>query len=290
MNKPHLQAIACLIMTCLLWSTGGVLIKLVHWNPVALSGGRSLIAALVILLYIKKPRARFSLPLAGGTLAYATTVLLFVASTKLTTAASAILLQYTAPIYVAIFGAWLLKEKTTPVDWAAIFTVLGGMALFFLDDLSGGSFWGNILGIGSGVSFAFLIMLMRKQRDDSPLDLVFWGNLATAAVGLPFMLGPLPDGSSILGLLLLGVFQMGLAYILYAKALRHIQALEAVLIQVIEPLLNPLWVLLIIGEKPSFWSLVGGAIVLLAVAGRGVIVALRQGEAASGRRGLSSEE
>lgn len=276
MNRQHAKAVIFLLITVLLWSTGGFLIKSVQWNPLAIAGGRSLIASLVILLVIKRPKAKFSLPLAGGAVMYAATVLLFVASTKLTTAASAILLQYTAPIYVAIFGVWLLKEKATLLDWATIVTVLGGMVLFFMDDLTGGHLMGNILAIFSGISFAFLILLMRKQKDESPLDLVFWGNLLTAVVSIPFMIGPVPDTTSILALLVLGVFQLGLAYVFYAKAIQHIKALEAVLIQVIEPLLNPIWVFLIIGERPAFWSIVGGVIVLAAVVGRGALVALIQ--------------
>ncbi len=243
----------------------------------AIAGGRSAIAALLFLVIMKRPTFKFTPSFIGGVLMYAATVTLFVSSTKMTTAASAILLQYTAPIYVAIFGRWILKERANLLDWITILFVLGGMGLFFMDDLSGGSLAGNGLAILSGVTFAFMIMFMRKEREDSPLAVVFWGNVLTALTSIPFMSGGLPsDQKSIVGLILLGVFQIGLAYIFYARAIKHINALEAVLIQVIEPLLNPVWVFLLIGEKPSFWSLIGGGIVLVSIVGRGVISGLRE--------------
>lgn len=276
MDKEHRKAVLFLILTALLWSTGGMLIKLVSWNSVAIAGARSAIAALMLWAVMKRPKLKLSFSFIGGVLMYAATVILFVSSTKLTTAASAILLQYTAPIYVAIFGYWILKERATLIDWVTIVVVLGGMVLFFVDDLSGGGLVGNVLGVLSGITFAFMIMFMRKEKNDDPLAVVFWGNVLTALVCIPFMAESVPDTRSILGLILLGVFQLGLAYIFYARAIRHINALEAVLIQIIEPLLNPLWVLLFVGERPSLRSLIGGAIVLATILGRGLLNAIKE--------------
>jgi len=275
-NREQVKAIVFLVLAALLWSLGGILIKLIDWNPLAIAGVRSGIAALLILTILRRPQLNWSFPQVGGAISYAVTVILFVIANKLTTAANAILLQYTAPIYVALFGAWFLKEKTSWLDWLTIFFVLGGMTLFFIDDVTTGGLLGNILAIFSGVAFACLVLFMRKQKNESPLESVFWGNVLTALVGLPFMFQSMPNTSSWIGLLLLGIFQLGLSYILYSIAIKQVRALEAILIPVVEPILNPVWVFLLLGEIPGPWALVGGAIVLLSVTARCIILALRR--------------
>lgn len=264
--EKRLRSLIFLVLTALLWSVGGMLIKWVDWNPVAIAGTRSAIASILILAVLRKPKITWSVAQVGGALCYAATVILFVTANKLTTAANAILLQYTAPVYVAIFGAWFLKERVRFFDWAVIVAVLGGMSLFFLDKLSAGHFVGNIVSILSGVSFAGMILFMRKQKNESPLESVLLGNLLTVFIGIPFMLnGSFPNASGWIGLSLLGLFQLGLSYIFYASAIKHVTALEAILIPVIEPLLNPVWVFMLLGERPGPWALVGGVIVLLAI-------------------------
>jgi drug/metabolite transporter (DMT)-like permease len=242
-----------------------LLIKLINWNPIAISGMRSAMAALLMLIIIKKPSMKFSKNKIFGAIAYAATVVFFVMANKMTTAANAIILQYTAPIYIALFGNWFLNEKAELEDWISIFFILGGMVLFFMDNISAGGISGNIFGILSGIAFAFVAIFMRKQKNDSPLESLFWGNLLAAIIGIPFMFTSMPDTKSWIGLGLLGIFQLGLSYVLYSIAIKHITALEAVLIPVIEPVLNPLWVFLFIGEKPGKWALIGGAVVLISV-------------------------
>lgn len=259
------KALLLLVVTAILWSFGGLLIKLINWNPLAIAGMRSVIAALLMLALIRKPSFRFTFAQIAGAIAYAGTVIMFVAATKLTTAANAILLQYTAPVYVAFLGAWFLKERVRPSDWATIVMVLGGMVLFFLDDLETGNLTGNILAILSGLSFAITILCLRSQKAATPLLTVFWGNVLTALIGIPFMFGSMPDVSGWLGLMLLGVFQLGLSYIFYTLAIKRVSALEAALIPVLEPLLNPVFVLIGMGEIPGPWSLSGGAIVLVSI-------------------------
>lgn len=275
LKNDRFRSILFLVIAALLWSIGGLLIKSIKWNAVAIAGMRSLIAASLMLTVIKKPSLKFNRYKLGGAVAYVGTVVLFVMANKLTTAATAILLQYTAPIYVALLGAWFLKERTTILDWAAIFLVFGGMILFFVDEMSAGGMLGNIYAILSGFSFACMVLLLRKQKDESPLESVFWGNVLTAIIGIPFMFGSMPDTSSWIGLLLLGIFQLGISYILYAFAIKHVSALEAILIPVLEPLLNPVWVFLVLGEFPGPWAFVGGFIVLSAIVGRSVIIALK---------------
>ena len=259
------KAIVFLVITALLWSLGGLLIKLVNWNPVAIAGTRSAIAAGVILLVIKKPKTTWSAPKIGGALAYAATVILFVTATKITTAANAIMLQYTSPIYVAILGMWLLKERTKLFDWLTIFIVFGGMAMFFVGKLSMDGILGNILAAASGVSYALMVIFLRMQKDGSPVESVFWGNILTAIIGLPFMFQSAPDALGWLGLILLGTVQLGIPYVLYSMAIKHVTALEAILIPVLEPILNPVWVFLMLGETPGIWALIGGIIVLSAI-------------------------
>jgi drug/metabolite transporter (DMT)-like permease len=259
------RAVIYLIITALLWSTGGSLIKMVAWNPMAIAGTRSVIAALVMLAFRRRMSFNWGFAQLGGAVCYAGTVIFFVAATKLTTAANAILLQYTAPIYVALLSYWFLRERITRSDLVTIFAAFGGMILFFLDNLSKGAFWGNIIAILSGIAFAGTALFLRKQKDHSPLESVFLGNILTFLIGVSFMVRPLPDTSGWFGLILLGVFQLGVSYILYAEAIKHVTALEGILIPILEPILNPVWVFLLIGEVPGNWAIVGGIIVLISV-------------------------
>jgi drug/metabolite transporter (DMT)-like permease len=275
------RAIGLLLVTAVLWSSGGLLIKWVSWNPIAIAGARSAVASLLLLAVIRRPKLTWSLAQIGGAATYAVTVILFVTANKLTTAANAILLQYTSPIYVALLGAWFLGEKTTWLDWVAIVLTLGGMALFFLDDLAVGGFWGNICAIATGVTFACLVVFLRKQKDGSPLESILLGNILAALVSLPFVFHSRLDLSGCIGLGVLGVFQLGLPYILYALAIKSVTALEAILVPVIEPILNPLWVFLAMGEIPGPWALVGGLIVLASVTTRCVVSATLSSGAAS---------
>jgi len=259
-----------LLLAALCWSLGGVLLKSVNWPPLAVGGGRGLVAAVFLLLVMgrRNPFRWGWLPLATA-VAYTGCTLLFAAATKLTTAANAILLQYTAPAYVALLGAWLLKERPTRSDWLTIAVVFVGLAVFLYDGLRLNDVAGILLAIASGVAFSVMIVLLRLQRDDAPIVSIILGNFFAFLCGLPSILGaPLPDARSWIALLLLGVVQLGVAYLVYTKAIKHVTALEAVLIPVIEPILNPIWVMLVLGEKPSGLALVGGAIVIGAVTWR----------------------
>jgi drug/metabolite transporter (DMT)-like permease len=180
-------------------------------------------------------------------------------------------LEIKSPFHIALFSAWFLGERTTILDWLSIAAVMIGMVLFFFDSLSTAGLWGNILAVISGFSFAWLALLLRKQKDGSPIESIILGNVFSALIGLPFFFDSMPGAGSLFGLLVLGIFQLGLPYLLYAKAVKHVTALEATLIPALEPILNPLWVLLLIGEKPGKWALIGGCIVLLAVVGRSVL-------------------
>ena len=275
-NTQHYRGVGLALAAAVLWSTGGLLIKWVEWNPLAIAGARSAIAAVVLLVALRRPRITWSFAQVGGALAYATTVILFVAATKLTTAANAILLQYTAPVYAALFGWWFLRERVTWIDWITIAVVMGGMLLFFLDRLTVGEMWGNVLALASGIAFAGMATFLRRQKDGSPLESVLMGNVLTALIGLPFMFHAAPGGCTWIGLVLMGVFQLGLSYVVYSEAIKRITALEALLVGAIEPILNPLWVFLLIHEAPGRWAVLGGATIVGAVTVRYAVLAPRK--------------
>ncbi len=266
----HPLSVISLVVTAVLWSSGGVLIKLIDWNPLAIAGMRSAIAAALIMIVVRKPKFHFSPVQIGGAISFSATVICFVSATKLTTAANAILLQYTAPVYTALFAWRFLGERTSWVDWATIAVVFGGVTLFFLDDLSRGGYIGNILALLAGVAHAWLGLFLRKQKDASPYESILLGNMLTAVIGLPFMLGASLSILDWTGLALLGVFQLGFSYILYAYAIKRVRALDAMLIFMIEPILSPIWVFLVVGESPGRWAIVGGAVVIISVTIRSI--------------------
>lgn len=278
-NSKKSAAMLLLALTAVLWSIGGLLIKKINAHPLAIAGIRSAISGVLILIYVGKPRFNWSFPQIAAAVVYSVTVITFVAANKYTTAANAILLQYTAPIYVALLGGWLLKEKTELIDWATVAVVIGGMLLFFIGNLDTGGVLGNVFGIISGMGFGLFPIFMRMQKDGSPVESVLLGNFITAVVGIPFLFRAVPDSTGWLFLALLGIVQLGIPYILFSIAIKNATALEACLITVIEPILNPIWVYLLLGETPGIFSLIGGMIVLTAIIIRSVLNSLHQRKA-----------
>ncbi|WP_414664522.1 DMT family transporter [Horticoccus sp. 23ND18S-11] len=274
MNAAHTRSVLQLVGAALCWSFAGVLIKSVAatWPGLAVAGGRGIIAAVFLVLTNRGLRFHFSRDQIIGAVGYAACTVTFCTATTLTSAANAILLQYTAPIWVALLSAWLLGERATRADWVTIVAALGGMALFFKDSLTLGHLDGDLLGALSGLCFAAMTIALRRQKDGSAVESIILGNTLAFVIGLPWILSapPLPPtGWAALGAL--GVIQLGVSYWLYARAIRHVTALEAVLIPVIEPILNPVWVLIFMHERPSGWALAGGTIVLTAVTVRAVM-------------------
>lgn len=255
-------AVLALIGTAVLWSIGGLLIKTIQWNPFGIAGGRSLIALIVFLPFIRQCRFKLTFDMLAAAVAFSLTTLLFTGANKMTTAANAILLQYTAPVFVMLLAALLLKERMTGIDIWCVAGVTAGLLLFLIEGIGGGHLLGDIFALCSGFTFACLAVFMRKQKDANPMESIILGNLINAVVCLPigFVISR-PQGG--LGwLLVLGLFQLGLSYLLYSFAVRHVSALQTVLLTVLEPLLNPVWVFLATGERPGWLSLVGGGIVL----------------------------
>jgi drug/metabolite transporter (DMT)-like permease len=274
LNAAHTRSVFQLVGAALCWSFAGVLIKTIaeSWPGLAVAGGRGLIAALFLLVTNGRLHFHFSRAQLLGALGYAACTVTFCVATTRTSAANAILLQYTAPVWVALFGAWLLGEKATRADWITIALALAGMAMFFKDSLTLGHLDGDILAVISGVCFAGTAIALRKQKEGSPVESIILGNLLAFAIGLPSILqAPALPSTGWAALVALGVVQLGVSYWLYARAIRHVTALEAVIIPVIEPVLNPVWVLIFIGERPTSWALAGGAVVLGAVTARALL-------------------
>lgn len=271
-KNDRLKGIMAAIIASILWSTGGIFIKLVDWNPVAIAGTRSFVSALVLLAYSGKPKFTKSKPQIYGAMSYATTVLCFVIANKLTTSANAILLQYTAPTFVAILGFWILKEKVHWYDITSIGVVFLGMLLFFINNVDGGNMVGNLVAILSGLSLAGVTISLRMQKDGSGIETTILGNIITFLVSIPFILKGLPDTKSLIIIVIMGVFQLGIPYIFYINSTKYLSALEAILMTVVEPLINPLWVFIFAGEKPGVYAILGGIIVIVSVTARSLYI------------------
>ena len=225
------------------------------------------------LLILKKPKIEWNIYMVVGVLTYTAMVFLFVASTKLTTSANAILLQYTAPIYVAIFGYWLLNERGDWLDWGSMAIIFTGLGLFFMDKLSFSGFWGNIMALCGGVCLGLFTVILRKQKSKLSYEIIFFGNLLTVLISLPILIHAIPEIQTFdWGILIVfGVIQLAIPYILYIKALNYVPALDAILIAMLEPILNPIWVFIVVGERIGNWAFLGGILVLLGSIGRAVI-------------------
>lgn len=265
-----------MLSAVLLWSIGGLFIKWTSVSGYEVNLGRCFFAAITIALLTKFKALKADWFTILASVFYVGALSFFAIANKKTTAANAIFLQYTAPIYILILAPFVLKEKFRPADLVTIIACLFGMSLFFLDtapnnDLTPESqFIGNILGLCSGVSLGIYILLLRhpKAYNQNPASSVFYGNLFAILVMLPFII-PNPSAwtnKDVLAVVILGVFQIGLAYYLFTYGVANgVRSLDASIIGFIEPLLNPVWVFLFLGEKPSRWAILGGIIIIFAV-------------------------
>lgn len=281
MNKPNQKTnfppIAFVLLAVLLWSSGGVLIKFTTLDAFTVNFGRSLLAAMTVAVFTR----RKGLKLDGFTLLtaflYAGTLTCFVYANKTTTAANAIFLQYTAPVYILILSPFVLKEKFRFSDFVTVAVCLGGMSLFFLeeqgstDGLAPNVYLGNFAALLSGVFFGLYFVLLRHPRslaNKNSAVSVFYGNLLIVLLMLPFLINnpPQPNAADLTAIFFLGIFQIGIAYVLFTRGIAEgVRSLDASIIGFIEPFLNPIWVFLFLGEKPSRWAIFGGIIIICAV-------------------------
>jgi drug/metabolite transporter (DMT)-like permease len=266
---PKKRAILYMVLCAFMWSTGGIFIKILPWNPMVITGGRSLISAGVFALYMRHQNIPYRVNRYSVTIGVLMVCVfsLFVSANKFTTSANAIVLQYSAPVFILILSSLIFKQKFRKGDIFTVAATTLGISLFFLDKLSGGYIFGNVLAIFAGLFFASMFISTGRADDDSRTSGIFLGHLFTAIVGLPFaFFFPTPiNTSTIATILALGVVQLGVPYVLYGMAVRHCSPLECSLISVIEPLCNPIWVLIFYGEAPGIFAFIGGIVVISAV-------------------------
>lgn len=264
--SEHTKGILAVFLTALLWSSGGLFIKLVTLSPMQISFFRCLIAAIVFAILFRKKILKLN-PLALlNSFSYATVLILFVIATKTTTAANAIFLQSTAPIYVLIFEPILTKTKWEKTNIITIAVCFLGMILFFMGDLTPGDIKGNIAALLAGVAFAAFFLGMKKNDKQYSEASIFYGNIIVALICTPFVAGIRElSFSNLLMLSFLGVFQIAFAYALFSYGLKKILAVEASIISMLEPVLNPIWVFIGYGEVPSVYAIIGGLIIISAI-------------------------
>lgn len=262
--SEHQRGTLCVFLAAVLYSIGGLCIKLIPWSGMAINGARTAIALVVIGLYLKVThhKPRMNLWILVGAVSVCGTNILFSIANKLTTAANTIVLQFTAPIFVILFSIFLFGKKPQKLDLVACGMVLGGVLLFFVDSLSAGGMLGNVLALLSGISYAG-VFLMNDMPESDAISSVFWGDIISAVVGLPF-LGYETEFSfnTVIALIVLGIFQVGLAYILLTEGLKTTPPVTASLVSGIEPVLNPILVAVFYHEMIGPIALIGAMVVV----------------------------
>jgi len=265
-----MSPVTLVLIAVLLWSTGGLFIKLTTLDAYQVTFFRSLLAGITVLLVTRKAGLRINAFGVMCSIIYAALLFLFVWATKHTSAANAIFLQYTAPIYILILAPFIIGENFHVKDLLTIIFCIGGMSLFFVGDLSLGDYHGNLAALGSGVFLGLYIILLRHPKADgmNPVITVIYGNFLLAILTLPSGIAAFPTMTlmDVAAVGFLGIFQIGISYILFIKGVKGgTRPLDASIIGFIEPLLNPVWVFLFVGERPSNWAILGGAIIITTV-------------------------
>jgi drug/metabolite transporter (DMT)-like permease len=271
-HPGRLSGILLVLAAALLWSTGGLAIKGVPLSGPVVAATRCLIAGLALLPLVRLGQVRWSRQVIALLLCYPLMSASFVMANKWTTAANAVAIQYTAPLWIFAVGAAQGKIKLSVRRIAAMVPIALGIVLFLLEPAQGSSLRGNLTAVVSGVGFAAVIMLFRALRHEHNYTLVSLANFATAAAVFPFIIatGSVRELGGLtapgwLALIYLGAFNLGLAYVCYSAGLRRVSALKAATISLIEPVLNPIWVWLVLAEKPSGYGFAGAGVILVGV-------------------------
>ena len=258
-----------MLVCATMWSTAGIFIKLIPWNPFVIAGWRSLISAGTVFLFLRiwKIKFKFNLRAVLMGLLMCLTFFSFVSANKLTSAANAIVLQFTAPLFLMVFSSVLFHEKFRRADLIAVLFTMGGIALFFFDKLSGGYLLGNCIAILAGAFMAGMYLVIGKVDEETKMGGMLLWHLFTAAVGIPvtFFTSAPVSSAAILCILGLGIIQLGIPYILLTLSSKNCPPLACSLLGAMEPLLNPLWVFIFNGEAPGFFALVGGLVVIISI-------------------------
>ncbi len=275
--QEHQKGILAVLTAAIMWSTGGMFIKLITFDALQISFFRGIFAALVFLVIFKKEifyANVFTIINAGF---YSAILILFVIATKTTTAANAIFLQYTAPIYVLIFEPIINRTKYEKINVITIIICFFGMILFFFGRISTGYQEGNIIALLSGAAYAAFLLGMRKNKKEYQFSSIFYGNVLVALICFPSIFSIQSFNiKNMLMVTYLGIFQIGIAYAIFSYGLKKVYAIEASLISMIEPVLNPVWVFLGYGEIPSITAIFGGIIIIAAISVRTYIAESRK--------------
>lgn len=267
--KKENRAMLEMLMCAALWSIAGIFIKLIPWNSFVISALRSFCAGLTVLVYIRIKGYKIVInrqTLIPGLL-LGLVYIAFVAANKLTTAANAIVLQFTDPIFIVIFSALFFGQRFKKRDFIAVICTFIGIGMFFLDQLSEGYLIGNFVAIFAGACLGGMFIAMGKAETQERFSAMLVGQAVAFIFGLPFIITTKPEFSAlpVLYIIILGVLQLGIPYILYGRAAEHCPPLACSLLGALEPLLNPVWVLIFDGEKPGLFALIGGVIVIVSV-------------------------
>ena len=268
MKKEHVGILE-MILCAVLWSIAGIFIKLLPWHGFAVASLRSLIAGITIASYMAIRHYHFSFnrrTLMSG-LFCGFTYRCFATANKLTTAANAIVLQFTAPVFILIFSAVFFRQKIRKGDLIVVLVVLAGITLFFFDQLGPSTVAGNFVAIAAGMFMAGMYMTIGNIEREERFSAVVIGQAVAFLVGLPVVIAtkPVLNAVTVSSILALGIFQLGLSYVLYVSATETCPALACCLLGAVEPLLNPVWVMIFDGETPGIFALIGGIIVIVAV-------------------------
>jgi len=270
--SEHQKGIIFVFIAGLLWSTGGLFIKLISLPAMQLAFFRCIIAAVTFGILFRKRILLFNKLTFLNSAFYAAILITFVIATKTTTAANAIFLQSTAPIYVLIFEPVFNKTKYERINIITVAVCVLGMLLFFVGKLEPGHLEGNIIALLSGIAFASFFLGMKMNDPKYQQSSIFYGNILVAIISIPFLFSleylTIKDLSM---LAFLGVFQIAIAYAFFSSGLKRIYAVEASIIALIEPVLNPVWVFIGYGETPTITAIIGGLIILGAIIVRSLI-------------------
>lgn len=264
----HHDGSLLIFIAAVMWSFGGLAAKILTWNAFSIACIRGLIAFAVILIYRGKTRISFSKSTILSAISLTLTTTLFMLANKLTTSANAIVLQYSAPVFILLFSFVFQKYVPSRKDVIAVSLTLFGISLFFIDRLQTGYWLGDFIGVLSGVSFAG-VFFANRLPNANPVDASLLGNLFSIFL-LPFLFFDRNFLTfSTLNwtvILLMGTLQLGIPYILFSLGIKRTSAVKSSVIATIEPILNPIWVFIAVGEVPGTLSLFGGAIVLITIA------------------------
>ena len=262
-----------------------MLIRLVDWHPLVIAGTRGLVAAVFILAVRflfpapqSAPKTTFNASFWISAFANAFVVITFVTANRLTASANAVLLQYSSPIWTVLLAWVVIKERPRWEQWGALALVFGGMFIFFREGLGAGTLLGDGVAVLSGICVATHVVFLRMSKDGNPRDILLASHIIAFVISLPFIFLHPPEMtvSSVWPILFMGVIQQGAASLFFAYGIKRVNAIQAILTSTVEPLCNPLWVFVVLGEKPSSSAFVGGALILTAVLSSSIIGAKRK--------------